>query len=54
MDTMSSNLEDYLETIFALEAHHKEAKAKDIADALGTISYEVLCLFGGMNPRVYG
>lgn len=35
MDTMSSNLEDYLETIFALEAQHKEAKAKDIADALG-------------------
>ena len=27
---------------------------QDIADALGTISYEVLCLFGGMNPRVYG
>ena len=27
--------------------------ALDIADALGTISYEVLCLFGGMNPRVY-
>lgn len=26
---------------------------QDIADALGTISYEVLCLFGGMNPRVY-
>ena len=27
---------------------------QDIADTLGTISYEVLCLFGGMNPRVYG
>ena len=27
---------------------------QDIADSLGTISYEVLCLFGGMNPRVYG
>jgi len=27
---------------------------QDMADALGTISYEVLCLFGGMNPRVYG
>ena len=27
---------------------------QDIADLLGTISYEVLCLFGGMNPRVYG
>ncbi len=26
---------------------------QDLADALGTISYEVLCLFGGMNPRVY-
>jgi len=26
---------------------------QDIADTLGTISYEVLCLFGGMNPRVY-
>jgi DtxR family Mn-dependent transcriptional regulator len=35
MDTMSSNLEDYLETIFVLEAQHKEARAKDIADALG-------------------
>ena len=27
---------------------------QDIADTLGTISYEVLCLFGGMNTRVYG
>ena len=27
---------------------------QDIADTLGTISYEVLCLFGGMNPHVYG
>ena len=27
---------------------------QDVADTLGTISYEVLCLFGGMNPRVYG
>ena len=27
---------------------------QDMADALGTISYEVMCLFGGMNPRVYG
>lgn len=35
MDTMSSNLEDYLETIFSLEAQHSEARAKDIADALG-------------------
>ena len=27
---------------------------QDIADTLDTISYEVLCLFGGMNTRVYG
>ena len=26
---------------------------QDLASTLGTISYEVLCLFGGMNPRIY-
>ena len=35
------------------EAGQKAVTPQDIADALGTISYEVLCLFGGMNPRVY-
>ena len=35
MEAMSSNLEDYLETIFSLEAQHSEARAKDIADAMG-------------------
>lgn len=35
MDTMSSNLEDYLEVIFSLESLHSEARAKDIADAMG-------------------
>ena len=36
------------------EQGQKPITPQDIADALGTISYEVLCLFGGMNPRVYG
>ncbi len=35
MKHMSSNLEDYLEVIFNLESQHSEARAKDIADALG-------------------
>ena len=35
------------------EAGQKAVTPQDIADTLGTISYEVLCLFGGMNPRVY-
>jgi alanine racemase len=28
--------------------------AQDLADTLGTISYEVLCLLGATNPRLYG
>lgn len=36
------------------EPGQKPVTPQDIANALGTISYEVLCLFGGMNPRVYG
>lgn len=35
MDPMSSNLEDYLEVIYSLESQHSEARAKDIADAMG-------------------
>lgn len=35
MDHMSSNLEDYLEVIFSLESLNSEARAKDIADAMG-------------------
>lgn len=35
MDTLSSNLEDYLEVIFNLEGQHSEARAKDIAEAMG-------------------
>ncbi len=35
MEHMSSNLEDYLEVIFSLESQHSEARAKDIADAMG-------------------
>ena len=35
------------------EKGQKPVTPQDIADALGTISYEVLCLMGGMNPRVY-
>ena len=35
MKQMSSNLEDYLEVIFNLESLHSEARAKDIADAMG-------------------
>ncbi len=27
--------------------------AQEIAETLGTISYEVLCLMGSTNPRVY-
>lgn len=26
---------------------------QDLADTLGTISYEVLCLLGATNPRLY-
>ena len=36
------------------EPGQKPVTPQNIADTLGTISYEVLCLFGGMNPRVYG
>ncbi len=32
---LSSNLEDYIETIFILESEQKSARAKDIADRLG-------------------
>ncbi|BDV01241.1 hypothetical protein TDMWS_13260 [Thermodesulfomicrobium sp. WS] len=35
MHDISSNLEDYLETIFTLEAAHSAARAKDIADQMG-------------------
>ncbi len=35
MHDISSNLEDYLETIFALESAHSAARAKDIADQMG-------------------
>lgn len=35
MTDISSNLEDYLETIFTLEAAHSAARAKDIADQMG-------------------
>jgi DtxR family Mn-dependent transcriptional regulator len=35
MQEISSNLEDYLETIFSLEAAHSAARAKDIADHMG-------------------
>jgi alanine racemase len=31
----------------------EEISADDIADWLGTINYEVLCLFGNLNSRVY-
>lgn len=34
-DSLTANLEDYLETIFHLENEQKAARAKDIADALG-------------------
>ena len=30
-----------------------EISADEIAQWLGTISYEVLCLFGSLNERVY-
>jgi alanine racemase len=29
-----------------------EISADDVADWMGTISYEVLCLFGNLNNRV--
>lgn len=32
---------------------HRPITAQEIAEELGTISYEVLCLFGATNPRVY-
>ncbi len=35
MHEISSNLEDYLETIFTLEAAHSVARAKDIAEQMG-------------------
>lgn len=35
MEQISSNLEDYLEVIYTLESQHSEARAKDIADAMG-------------------
>ena len=31
----------------------KAVTPQDWADMLGTISYEVLCLVGSLNPRVY-
>jgi DtxR family Mn-dependent transcriptional regulator len=34
-DSLTSNLEDYLEAIFFLEAEQHSARAKDIADRLG-------------------
>lgn len=34
MHDISSNLEDYLETIFTLETAHSAARAKDIADQM--------------------
>lgn len=33
-EILSSNLEDYLESIFVLESEHKSARAKDIAERL--------------------
>lgn len=35
MKHISSNLEDYLEVIFSLESQHSEARATDIAEAVG-------------------
>jgi len=31
----------------------EEITADEIADWMGTISYEVLCLFGNLNNRIY-
>ena len=59
MEAMSSNLEDYLETIFSLEAQHSEARAKDIADAMGvqrasvTNALQKLSLRGLINYQPY-
>jgi len=59
MDTMSSNLEDYLEAIFNLEGQYSEARAKDIADALGvqrasvTNALQKLSQRGLINYRPY-
>lgn len=34
-------------------AGERPVTPQELADLLGTIPYEVLCLMGGMNPRVY-
>jgi alanine racemase len=32
---------------------NEEITVDEIADWMGTINYEVLCLFGNLNKRVY-
>ncbi|GAB1409893.1 metal-dependent transcriptional regulator [Desulfovibrionales bacterium] len=59
MNSLSSSLEDYLEVIFTLESQYAEARAKDIADAMGvqrasvTNALQKLAQFGLINYQPY-
>jgi alanine racemase len=33
--------------------HGRQISAEEVAGWMNTINYEVLCLFGNSNPRVY-
>ena len=35
------------------EPGQRPVTAQELADELGTIPYEILCLMGATNPRVY-